>query len=105
MGTSSQLSVLGGLGVVGGVCITSELAKKLSEDEAVLEPCVLSHCHVRLFPTPWTVARQAPLSMGILQGRILKWVAMTASRGSSQPRDQTQVSRTGDSLLTEPPGN
>ena len=80
MGTSSQLSVLGGLGVVGGVCITSELAKKLSEDEAVLEPCVLSHCHVRLFPTPWTVARQAPLSMGILQGRILEWVDMPFSR-------------------------
>ena len=36
---------------------------------------------------PWTVARQAPLSMGILQARILKWVAMPSSRGSSQPRD------------------
>ena len=29
---------------------------------------------------------------GILQARILKWVAMPFSRGSSQPRDQTQVS-------------
>ena len=27
--------------------------------------------HVRLFATPWTVACQAPLSMGILQARIL----------------------------------
>ena len=26
--------------------------------------------------TPWTVAHQAPLSMGILQGRILESVAM-----------------------------
>ena len=27
--------------------------------------CVLSHfSHVRLFVTPWTVARQIPLSMG-----------------------------------------
>ena len=26
--------------------------------------------------TPWTVARQAPLSMGILQARKLEWVAM-----------------------------
>ena len=43
--------------------------------------------------TPWTVARQAPLSLGILQARILKWVAISFSRGSSQPRDQTQVSR------------
>ena len=29
---------------------------------------------------------------GILQARILEWVAFLFSRGSSQPRDQTQVS-------------
>ena len=29
---------------------------------------------------------------GILQARILEWVAMLSSRGSSQPRDQTRVS-------------
>ena len=29
---------------------------------------------------------------GILQARILDWVAFPFSRGSSQPRDQTQVS-------------
>ena len=34
--------------------------------------------------TLWTAAHQAPLSMGILQARILEWVAMLASRGSSQ---------------------
>ena len=28
---------------------------------------------------------------GILQGRILEWVAFPFSRGSSQPRDHTQV--------------
>jgi len=44
--------------------------------------------HVQLFVTPWTVAHQAPLSMGILQARILEWVAMPSSRGSSQPRNQ-----------------
>ena len=31
--------------------------------------CVCSLSGVRLFVTPWTVAGQAPLSMGILQGR------------------------------------
>ena len=31
---------------------------------------------------------------GILQARILEWVAMPSSRGSSWPRDQTQVSCT-----------
>jgi len=29
--------------------------------------------------------------MGILQARILEWVAIPFSRGSSHPRDQTQV--------------
>ena len=29
---------------------------------------------------------------GILQARILEWVAMPFSRGSSQPRDQTHIS-------------
>ena len=31
--------------------------------------------------TPWTVACQAPLSMGF-QARILEWVAISFSRGS-----------------------
>ena len=39
-----------------------------------------------------TVTCQALLSMGILQARILEWVAMPSSRGSSQTRDLTQVS-------------
>ena len=29
-----------------------------------------------------------PLSMGLLQARVLEWVAMPSSRGSSQRRDQ-----------------
>ena len=36
---------------------------------------------VQLSATPWTVAPQAPLSMGILQARILEWVAMPSSWG------------------------
>ena len=55
---------------------------------------------VRLFATPWTVARQAPLSMGILQARILEWVAMPSFRGSSQPRDWTQVYQIAGGFLT-----
>ena len=42
---------------------------------------------------------------GILQARILEWVAVPFSRGSSQPRDQTRVSHiAGGSLPSEPPG-
>ena len=37
--------------------------------------------HVRLFATPQTAACQAPLSMGILQARILEWVAMPSTQG------------------------
>ena len=41
----------------------------------------------------------------ILQARILEWVAMPSSRGSTQPRDQTQVSRTvGGFVIFWPPG-
>ena len=43
-----------------------------------------------LFATPWTVAYQVH---GIFQARILEWVAIPFCRGSSQPRDRTQVSR------------
>ena len=43
---------------------------------------------VWLFETPWTVYTVHR----ILQDRILEWVAFPFSWGSSQPRDQTQVS-------------
>ena len=35
---------------------------------------------------------QAPLSMAILQARIVEWAAMPSSRGSSPPRDGTRIS-------------
>ena len=42
---------------------------------------------------------------GILQARILEWVAMPSSRGSSQPRDQALIFCTADWFNTaEPPG-
>ena len=47
---------------------------------------------VRLFVPPWTLARQAPLSMGSLQARMLEWVAISSSRGSLPPRDGTCIS-------------
>ena len=43
--------------------------------------------------TPWTVH-------GILQARILEWVTFPFSRGSSQPRDRTQVSRIAGGFFT-----
>ena len=56
------------------------------------------------FVTSWTVARQAVLSMGILQARILEWVAYAFSRGSSQPRiEPGSPALQADSLPAELP--
>ena len=42
---------------------------------------------VQLFVTPWTVCDPMDYTVhGILQARILEWVAFPFSRGSSQPR-------------------
>ena len=54
--------------------------------------------HVRLFVIPWTDYTVH----GLLQDRIVEWVAVPFSSGSSQPRDQTQVSHiVADSLPAE----
>ena len=51
---------------------------------------MLSHfSHVQLFVTPWSTGF---LVHGVLQLRTLEWVTMPSSRGSSQPRNWTQVS-------------
>ena len=71
--------------------------------------CVLSHSSpLRLFGT---VAPQGSSVHGIHQARILEWVAMLSSRGSSRPRNQSLIfcvaciaSRFSDSLPSEPPG-
>ena len=51
--------------------------------------------HVWLFVNPWTIQ-----SNGILQARILEWVAVPFSRGYSQPRNQTRVSCTAGRFFT-----
>ena len=68
--------------------------------------CPLSH--IRLFATPWTVAHQSPLSMRFFFTEEYWSVAISFSRGSSQPRNQTYVSCVScigrQILTTEPPG-
>ena len=49
---------------------------------------------VRLFATPWTVPARL-LHPWDFQARLLEWVAIPFSRGSSRLRDQTQVSIVG----------
>ena len=55
---------------------------------------------------PWTVCSPPGFSVhGILQARILEYVVISFSRGSSQPRDQTQSPALQvDSLPSEPSG-
>ena len=55
--------------------------------------------YVWLLATPWTVV-QYYIVHGILQARILEWVAFPFSRGSSQPRDWSQVSHTAGGFFT-----
>ena len=67
--------------------------------------CVLScfSC-VQLCASLFTEARQASLSMGILQARILEWVAMPFSKESARPRDWTQVTCIARHWPSKPPG-
>ena len=50
--------------------------------------------HVRLFGTPWTVAYQAPQSMEFSRQEYCSGLPFPSPGESSQPRDQTWVSRT-----------
>ena len=55
--------------------------------------CVLNRfSRGRLFVTPWNSSPPGSSIHGILQARLLEWIAMLSSRGSSQPRDPTSVS-------------
>ena len=60
--------------------------------ESRLQGKSMTNLGSRLFVTSRTVAHQVLPCMGILQARILEWASMSSSRGSSQPKDQNQVS-------------
>ena len=49
--------------------------------------------------TPWAVAPLGSTVHGISQGRILEWVAISFSTGSSQPRNRTHVPCIGRWIL------
>ena len=83
-----------------GFCLSSESSR--------LSPCFSGplgikrsskRLHARSIPslvsdsaTLWTSRPPGSSVRGILQARISEWVVMPSSRGSSRPRDQTQVS-------------
>ena len=47
-----------------------------------------------------TLCNPMDTAHGILQARILEWVAFPFSRGSSQPKDRTQVSHIAGRFFT-----
>ena len=60
-----------------------------------MHACMLNYFSpVWFFVTLWTVAHQAPLSMGFSrqESGILKWIAMPSSKGSFQYRDPAHIS-------------
>ena len=84
--------------------------KHLSRDEWIKKMwCVYIQVKVKVSQLCPTLCNPMDCSLsgfsvhGILQARILEWVDFPFSRGSSQPRDQTQVSLI-DSLPSKPPG-
>ena len=83
----------------------SQINSQVGQVPSCVCVCVCSHTRsqalsrVWLFVTPWTVACQAPLSMEILQARILECVAISYYRGSSWSRDWTCVSHIGRRVL------
>ena len=59
----------------------------------LLQSCATLH-------NPMDCSPQGSSVHGIPQSRILEWVALPSSRRSSQPRDQTQFSRTEGRFFT-----
>ena len=58
---------------------------------------------IQSFVTPWTVTHQAPLSMGISQARILEWIALSFSRGSSRHREKVPIAKKRELRQTNVP--
>ena len=63
---------------------------------------------LKLFLTlcdPMDYSLQGSSGNGIFQAKVLEWIAISFSRGSSPPRDQTRSpTLQADALLPEPPG-
>ena len=85
-----------------GRCLYPEIPQSLSfllESEKLVAQSCLTLCD------PMDCSPPGSSVHGILQARILEWVTMPSSGGSSRPRDQTQVSALqADSSPSGPPG-
>ena len=74
------------VGLRSYTCFQSSLSFSLT----LLQPMKLLS-HVRLFVISWSLPSSS--IHGIFQARVLEWIAISFSRGSSRSRDWTEVSR------------
>ena len=87
------------------MCVRTHLFMRICSFVTVLVLCLcaqscLTLCNPMDYSPPGSSVR------GILQTGILQWVAISFSRRSSQPRDQTCISCiAGRFCITETPGN
>ena len=90
-GTSGSHGEWQGLKSQGSPCRHSEAPWMWHHSH--MGACVLSHLsHDWLSVAPVDCSPPGFCIHGIVQARILEWVAVPSSRGSSRPRDQTHVS-------------
>ena len=82
-----ELEVLIFLGIFKDVFLTRVCAKSLQSCPTLCNPMDCSPPGSSVY--------------GILQARIREWVAMPSSKGSSQPRDQTQASLIAGRFFTD----
>ena len=79
----------------------SEIPQKLTECYVVVQ----SLSHVRLFATPWTVARQPPLSMGFSQQGYWSGLPFPPPGHLPEPGiEPVSPALSGGFFTTEPPG-
>ena len=92
---------------IDSVQVLSKYQQFFTELEQIILKCVWKVWKVKVLVAQLCLTLCDPMAWsppgfsvhGILQARILEWVTIPFSRGSSQPRDQTQVSCIGRQIL------
>ena len=96
------------------VCWQTNLPTKICPVKAIVFPVVMYGCESWTIKESWSEVTQSCLTLcdpvdcslpgssvhGIFQAIVLEWIAISFSRGSTQPRDWTRVSRIVDRLFT-----
>ena len=96
------------------VCWQTNLPTKICPVKAIVFPVVMYGCESWTIKESWSEVTQSCLTLcdpvdcslpgssvhGIFQAIVLEWIAISFSKGSTQPRDWTRVSRIVDRRFT-----